>query len=224
MTAWWMALIQFGSSGALGATGVVVGQRVLARREDARWTREVRREDQRWEREDRHRWASERQRVFTEYLGLVSTWRPFVRHLRHSHDPRETYVGPPPDLQAFTHDAERLIAEMELLGSRMVAVAARGVWMWFGASTVCLPDESRSKENKDSFSQGLEDAYQELLRAMRHDLGVVSSELPAPVDDVMPELTSSSTERRRGLFPPGVPRWRRLRRKPQVTGGERSPL
>ncbi|MER6368269.1 hypothetical protein ABT255_07795 [Streptomyces mirabilis] len=182
MTAWWMALIQFGSSGALGATGVVVGQRVLARREDTRWVRETQREDQRWEREDRHRWTGERQRVFTEYLGLVSTWRPYVRHLRHSPDGHE---APTPDPRTFTHDAERLIAEMELLGSRKVAVAARALWMWFGASSVCLPEQSRSNENKNSFTQGLEVAYQELMLAMRHDLGIGSADLPAHTGDMV---------------------------------------
>ncbi|MBY8867562.1 hypothetical protein [Streptomyces sennicomposti] len=136
--------------------------------------REIEREQQRWEREDRHRWASERQRVFTEYLGLVSTWRPYVRHLRYS---PEIPPAAAPDVQAFTRDAERLIAEMELLGSRKVAADARGVWMWFGASSVCLPDQQRSEENKDSFAQGLENAYRDLLSAMRDDLGIVGGDL-----------------------------------------------
>ncbi|MFD8741409.1 hypothetical protein ACFV06_41845 [Streptomyces sp. NPDC059618] len=85
-----------------------------------------------------------------------------------------------PEPKTFTHDAERLIAEMELLGSPDVAVAARGVWMWFGASSVCLPDLERSEENKDAFAQGLENAYQDLLKSMRADLGVVVGDLLAP--------------------------------------------
>ncbi|MGA6221253.1 hypothetical protein ACPESV_13115 [Streptomyces umbrinus] len=182
MTAWWMALVQFGSSGALGATGVIVGQKVLARREDTRWVRESQREELRWDREDRHRWATERQRVFTEYLGLVSAWRPYVRHLRYSPD---RHGAEAPDVRTFTHDAERLIAEMELLGSPKVAMAARAVWMWFGASTVCLPDQERSEENKDGFAQGLESAYQDLLRVMRDDLGITGDDLPAHADDLV---------------------------------------
>ncbi|MET9171213.1 hypothetical protein ABZX64_09005 [Streptomyces misionensis] len=113
--------------------------------------------------------------MFTEYLGLVSAWRPYVRHLRYSPGIPDV---PAPDARAFTHDAERLIAEMELLGSREVAVAARAVWMWFGASSVCLPEQSRSDENKNSFTRGLEDAYQDLLTAMRTDLGISGILLP----------------------------------------------
>ncbi|WP_161240990.1 hypothetical protein [Streptomyces sp. SID2888] len=116
--------------------------------------------------------------MFIEYLGLVSTWRPYVRHLRYSQDSHEA-SAPAPDARAFTHDAERLIAEMELLGSREVAVAARAVWMWFGASSVCLPKQSRSDENKNNFTHGLEGAYQDLLTAMRADLGIASVDLPA---------------------------------------------
>ncbi|MFC9486756.1 hypothetical protein ACFTZM_11840 [Streptomyces hydrogenans] len=170
MSAWWMTLIQYGSSGALGATGVVVGQRVLARREDRRWLRDNEREEQRWEREDRHRWVNERQRVFAEYVGLVSTWRSYARHLRYS--PTQMEVSEAPDTRAFTHDSERLIAEMQLLGCTKAAVAARAVWMWFGASSVCLPERERSEENKDEFTRGLDAAYEDLLQAMRDDLGL----------------------------------------------------
>ncbi|WP_272261603.1 hypothetical protein [Streptomyces xanthophaeus] len=178
MSAWWMTLIQYGSSGALGATGVIAGQRVLARREDKRWIRENAREEQRWSREDRHRWVSERQRVFAEYLGLVSAWRAYVRHLRYSSDMTPNVDSP--DAKGFTHDSERLIAEMELLGSPRVAEAARGVWMWFGASSVCLADRERSDENKNGFTRGLDGAYQDLLRAMRDDLGLCGGESSFP--------------------------------------------
>lgn len=171
-----MSLIQYGSSGVLAATGVIVGQRVLARREDNRWVRESQRELQRWEREDRHRWAAERQRVFTEYLGMASAWRAYIRHLRYSPDmPYEET----PASRTLTHDAERLIAEMELLGSGKVAVAARALWMWIGASAACLPEQGRPEKNKDGFVRQLDDAYQDLLVIRRDDLG-----LESPLADV----------------------------------------
>lgn len=157
--------------GVLGTLGAAVFTQVWqARQEQSRWTLQV-------EREDAQRWSTDRALTYAEFLALMSEWRKWVMTLRYSAGevPRDLIDQGMPDGRSYTHDAEKLLARIDLVGSRAVRDAARGLWLWAGASAAALSEAGRSTQNRDTFMRGVEDSYDDCVKSMRVDLGITDA-------------------------------------------------
>lgn len=125
------------------------------------------------ENEDRHRWAATRAELYAELLAGISEWRTWARSLRYSAPTvPSAALRKPPDGRFITHDAERILAQIDLVGTPAVRSSARGLWLWVATSSFALAEGGRSEKNRDEFMRGVEDSYSECVAAMREDLGV----------------------------------------------------
>lgn len=160
-----MVVAAIGVLGTLFAT--VFTQVWQSRQEEQRARRQA-------QRDDSQRWLEARRSVYTEVLRVLRPWQVWVRTLRYSAGkvPRELIDPQLPEATTFTRDIELLMAEVDLVGATRVAEALRGLWLWVGGASVALAEAGRGKANRDAFCRGVEEAYADLLEAMRADLGL----------------------------------------------------
>lgn len=167
MTPLWVPLVvaAIGVAGTLAAA--VFTQVWQSQREEKRTIRQA-------HREDAQRWLEARRALYSEVLRVLRPWQVWMRTLRYSAGKvsRDLIDPQVPQAASFTRDLEVLMAEVELVGDPKVNAALRAVWLWIGGGSVALAEAGRTEANRHSFIQGLEQAYTQLLEAMRSDLGL----------------------------------------------------
>lgn len=60
------------ASPVFGLVGVWLGGHLQAKKDDARWKRELERENERWQRDDKRKWLDEQYRIYANLMGRVS--------------------------------------------------------------------------------------------------------------------------------------------------------